>query len=85
MTTIPNTPPGKMRRVEVCLDGHWMEGWTFGNTDSEGRTGVKLGTPSGASDWYLPEFVREPTCDDPTRAQTPRCLDWCQERTKEHT
>ena len=49
-----------MRKVEVLFYGQWVEGWTFGNKDASGRIGVKLGKPSGPSDWFLPEYVREP-------------------------
>jgi len=49
-----------MRKVEVLVYGQWVEGWTFGNKDASGRIGIKMGKPSGPSDWFLPEYVREP-------------------------
>ena len=68
MRTKPNTPPGELRQVRVCLHGAWLPGWTNGNTDAQERVGIKLRTPAGASDWYLPEYVEEvppnsPICD----------------------
>ena len=47
-----------MRQVRVCLYGRWVVGWTFGNTDAQGRIAVKLLTPGGDSLWFLPEYVR---------------------------
>ncbi len=49
----------KLRKVEINVYGRWMIGYTYGNTDSQGRIGIKMFAPNGASDWFLPEYVRE--------------------------